>query len=110
MQGRTWDEPRKIAHLEGEPEQDEAALAQDLAEPGINGRRLRLVARQASAKRSEGETLEAVPGSFRTAAGHCEQTPRLESGNLSSESLVQHASGGSGPHASNGGTVGGIDR
>lgn len=33
--GRTWDEPRKIVALEGEPEQNEAALAQGLAEPGV---------------------------------------------------------------------------
>ena len=34
-QGETWDEPRKIVELEGEPEQNEAALAQGLAEPGV---------------------------------------------------------------------------
>lgn len=33
--GRSWDEPRKIVALEGEPEQNEAALAQGLAEPGV---------------------------------------------------------------------------
>ena len=34
-QGRTWDEPRKIVQLEGPPEENEAALAQGLAEPGV---------------------------------------------------------------------------
>ena len=33
--GRTWDEPRKIVDLGGAPEQNEAALAQGLAEPGV---------------------------------------------------------------------------
>ena len=33
--GLTWDEPRKIVQLEGEPEQNEAALAQGLSEPGV---------------------------------------------------------------------------
>ena len=33
--GSTWDEPRKIVAVEGEPEQNEAALAQGLAEPGV---------------------------------------------------------------------------
>ncbi len=33
--GQTWDEPRKIVALEGEPAQNEAALAQGLAEPGV---------------------------------------------------------------------------
>ena len=32
--GSTWDSPRKIVALEGEPAQNEAALAQNLAEPG----------------------------------------------------------------------------
>ena len=33
--GRTWDEPRKIVQLEGPPAENEAALAQGLAEPGV---------------------------------------------------------------------------
>ena len=33
--GKTWDEPRKIVALDGEPAQNEAALAQGLAEPGV---------------------------------------------------------------------------
>ena len=33
--GQTWDEPRKIVRLEGVQEQNEAALAQGLAEPGV---------------------------------------------------------------------------
>ena len=32
--GKTWDEPRKIAHIDGEIEQNPAALAQNLAQPG----------------------------------------------------------------------------
>ena len=32
--GKTWDEPRKIVQLEGPPVENEAALAQGLAEPG----------------------------------------------------------------------------
>ncbi len=32
--GRTWDEPRIIAHVEGEIQQNPVALAQDLAKPG----------------------------------------------------------------------------
>ncbi len=34
-QGQTWDAPRKIVLLDGEPLQNEAALAQGLAEPGV---------------------------------------------------------------------------
>lgn len=34
-QGQTWDAPRKIVQLDGEPHQNEAALAQGLAEPGV---------------------------------------------------------------------------
>lgn len=34
-QGETWDEPRKIVQLEGVQEQNEAALAQGLTEPGV---------------------------------------------------------------------------
>ena len=33
--GRTWDEPRKIVQLEGPPAENEAALAQGLAESGV---------------------------------------------------------------------------
>ncbi len=33
--GKTWDEPRKIVHLKGSQDQNEAALAQGLAEPGV---------------------------------------------------------------------------
>ena len=33
--GKTWDEPRKIVHLKDSQEQNEAALAQGLAEPGV---------------------------------------------------------------------------
>ena len=33
--GRTWDEPRNIVQLEGPPAENEAALAQGLAEPGV---------------------------------------------------------------------------
>lgn len=32
--GKTWDEPRRIAHIDGEIQQNQAALAQDLAQPG----------------------------------------------------------------------------
>lgn len=34
-QGRTWDEPRKIVEMEGPPIENEAALAQGLAEHGV---------------------------------------------------------------------------
>lgn len=34
-QGKTWDEPRKIVQLDGPPAENEAALAQGLAEPGV---------------------------------------------------------------------------
>ena len=33
--GRTWDDPRKIVQLEGPPAENEAALAQGLAERGV---------------------------------------------------------------------------